>query len=128
MKIKDIITEGHDGERLDHDVAGTGEWKFRDEGGFDRVYNLNRVMMAVSMADGKSSKPVEMDKSSWVEKYNFARPYTEEEHMMLRSALNTVDADYIHSDTDHRSMEHHTTNSVSPMKPQGPIKLKNNKK
>ena len=129
MKINEVIVEGRDGKRPDHaDHSDTGEWKFRDQGGYDRTYNLNRVMMAAAMADGKSDKPVDMDQSSWVEKYNLARPYTKEEHMMMRSALKTVDSEVKHSETDHKSREHPDTHTISPVTNPGPIKRKNSKK
>ena len=122
MKIDDIIVEGHIGKKPVSTYADTGEWQFRDAGGIDRVYNLNRVMMAVAMADGKSNKPVDMDQESWTEKRNIARPYTEIEHIMMQSALNTVDSDYKHTEKDHRSSEQPTTYTVSPCLNPGPIK------
>jgi hypothetical protein len=122
MKIDDIIVEGHIGKKPVSTYADTGEWQFRDKGGLDRVYNLNRVMMAVAMADGKSTKPVDMDQESWTEKRNIARPYTEIEHIMMQAALNTVDSDYKHTEKDHRSSEQPTTYTVSPCLNPGPIK------
>lgn len=125
MKISEIISEGREGQRpAAARSSDTGEWRFRDVGGYDRTYHLHRIMMAAAMADGKDAKPVDMDQSSWAEKYNVARPYTEEEHMMMRSALNTVDSEYDESEPDHRSMERPGTNVVSPMTPKGPVKRK----
>lgn len=122
MKINDIIVEGRKGKKPDSTYADTGEWQFRDKGGYDRTYHLNRIMMATAMADGKSTKPVDMDQSSWIEKYNVARPYTEQEHTMIQAALNTIDSDYKHTETDHRSTEHPDTHTVSPHHNPGPIK------
>lgn len=122
MKIDDIIVEGHIGKKPVSTYADTGEWQFQDAGGIDRVYNLNRVMMAAAMADGKSTKPVDMDQESWTEKRNIARPYTEIEHIMMQAALNTVDSDYKHTEKDHRSSEQPTTYTVSPCLNPGPIK------
>ena len=105
MKINEIITEGHNGKIPDNAKnSNTGEWKFRDKGGYDRTYNLNRVMMAAAMSDG-SGKPVDMDQSSWVEKFNLARPYTEAEHSMMKSAMKTVDSEYKETEKDHKSKE-----------------------
>lgn len=121
MKIKDIISESKPGERPHNaNYADTGEWKFRDVGGYDRTYNLNRVMMAAAMADG-SGKPVDVDQSSWVEKYNTARPYTEQEHNMMKSAFKTIDSEYKHSEKDHKSKETPDTHKQSPV----PTKKKN---
>lgn len=115
MKIKDIIVENKGGDRpANADYADTGEWKFRDIGGYDRTYNLNRIMMAAAMADG-SGKPVNVDQASWVEKYNTARPYTEEEHNMMKSAFKTINSDYKHSEKDHKSKETPDTHKQSPV-------------
>jgi hypothetical protein len=125
MKINEVIVEGRDGKHPEHSKhSHTGEWKFRDKGGYDRTYNLNRIMMAAAMADGKSDKPVDMDQSSWIEKYNFTRPYTEEEHMMMKSAFKTVDSEVEHSGPDHKSTEHPDTHKISPVTNPGPIKRK----
>lgn len=114
MKIWEIISEGKDGTQpLVPATAAKGEVRFRDIGGFDRVYHLHRIMMATAMADGRDGKAVNMDQASWVEKYNIARPYTEEEHNMMRSAFATIDSDYDETETDHRSMEMDDTNTRS---------------
>lgn len=121
MKIKDIIVENKGGSRpANADYADTGEWKFRDVGGYDRTYNLNRIMMAAAMADG-SNKPVDVDPASWVEKYNVARPYSEVEHNMMKQAFKTVNSDYKHSEKDHKSKETPDTHKTSPV----PAKRKN---
>jgi hypothetical protein len=95
LKINEIITEGQKvgaaPENIQH--SSHGQIRFRDKGGYDRTYNLNRVMMAAAMSDGSGEK-VDMDQSSWVEKYNLALPYTEEEREMMKSALDTVDSEY----------------------------------
>ena len=77
----------------DHTATEQGHIISRDTGGYDRVYHMNRLWMAMAMADGKSKKPVDMDSASWVEKYNTVHPYTEEEHMMLQQALATIPSD-----------------------------------
>ena len=117
MKIKDIITEGHDGERLDHDVAGTGEWKFRDEGGFDRVYNLNRVMMAVASTDGKTFP--NSPSNGWSSRYNTSHPFTKEEADMLKLAYKAAGIEYVDdlNDGDLESDELGGVNKQSPVKP-----------
>lgn len=114
MKINEIIAEGHDGKKPKHLTQDTGQWKFRDSGGYDRAYNLNRVMMATAMADG-SDKPLDMDQASFVEKFNVAHPYTEEEHNMMKQAFKTVDSEVQHIEPDHKSREHPDTHKQSPI-------------
>jgi len=124
MKINEIIVEGKFGDKPGHaQNSDTGEWIFRDNG-TDRVYNLNRIMMASAMHDGQSDSAVEMDEASWVEKNNMARPYTEAEHNMMKGAFKTIKSDYHHSNQDHRSREEDDVHKVSPTGRTGPIKRK----
>jgi hypothetical protein len=114
MKINEIIIEGKIGripKRAAH--AAKGEWLWRDDG-IDRVYNLNRVMMAAAQADGKTVKALDCPEQSWYGKMNVARPYTEEEHKMMRSAFKTIDSEVEHSIPDHRSLELDSVNKSSP--------------
>jgi len=124
MKIREIVHEGKEGKKPKHDRADTGEWQFRDQGGYDRAYNLNRIMMASAIADGVSETAVDMPQSSWVEKFNVARPYTEQEHKMMKSAFKTVSSEHYHTEKDHKSREPNDTHKVSPMRDRGPIKSK----
>ena len=118
MKIWEIISEGREGKQpLVPATASKGEVRFRDVGGYDRTYHLHRIMMATAMADGKSGKAVDMDQASWVEKYNVARPYTDEEHKMMQSAFATIDSEYDNTQTDRRSMEMDDTNKTSIVAP-----------
>lgn len=129
MKINEIIVEGYDGKKPDRQTrADTGEWQFRDAGGIDRGYNLNRVMMATAMADGVSEDAVDMPQSSWVEKFNVARPYTEAEHKMMKAAFKTVSSENYHTEKDHKSREPDDTNKTSPVKDRGRIQPKNKRK
>ena len=57
--------------------ATRGLHKFRDPGGYDRTYELNRIMMAVACADGVT--PLAIDAETWSGRYNTAHPYTDEE-------------------------------------------------
>lgn len=129
MKINEIIFEAYDGKKPDLQTrADTGEWQFRDKGGYDRSYNLNRVMMAAGMADGVSEDAVDMPQSSWVEKRNVARPYSEAEHKMMKSAFKTVSSEYYETEPDHKSREPDDTNKQSPVKDRGRIQPKNKRK
>lgn len=96
-----------------HDDASQGHFLMRDVGGYDRTYHLNRIMMATAMADGKSKKPVDMPNSSWVEKYNVAFPYTDEEQMMMFQALATIPSDAKELSKRGKSKEPDDTNTVS---------------
>jgi hypothetical protein len=119
MKINEIIvTEGKEGTQpLVPATAGKGEVRFRDVGGYDRTYHLHRIMMATAMADGKSKKAVDMDQASWVEKYNVARPYTDEEHNMMDAAFATIDSEYQTTASDRKSREMEDTNKQSIVAP-----------
>jgi hypothetical protein len=115
VKINEIIIEGKVGGIPKRAArAAKGEWLWRDDG-IDRIYNLNRVMMAAAKSDGKKVKAQDCDEQSWYGKMNVARPYTEEEHIMMRSAFKTIDSEVEHSIPDHRSLELDSTNKSSPV-------------
>ena len=59
---------------------------------YDRIYDLNRLMMAVASSDGIN--PIEMNAESWVGKHNTAHPYTEEEQDMLILAYKAAGVVY----------------------------------
>jgi len=124
MKINEIISEGKRDTMPKHARnSNTGEWVFRDDG-TDRVYHLNRVMMAAGMADGVSEDAVDMPEASWTEKNNIARPYTEQEHKMMKAAFKTVKSNAHQTVKDHRSLEADDVHKVSPVGRTGPIKRK----
>ena len=95
--------------------GGQGYMLHRDIGGYDRIYHLNRIMMAAGMADGKSKKPVDMDPDSWVEKYNVVFPYTDLEHAMMMQAFATVPTDIGFEEKRGKSEEPKDTNKTSPV-------------
>ena len=135
MKIKDIIAEDYDGSKKpvnndptpwggmhkDHIAVQQGVDKMRDEGGYDRTYHMNRMMMAMAMHDGKGAHKVDMPVESWVEKYNTAHPYTDEEHDMVQGAMKTVPTDKKTVQKRSKSREPDDTHKVSPV----PAKKKN---
>ena len=93
-----------------------GVHRTRDVGGYDRVYHMNRMWMAMASADGKSTKaPEGMDGASWAEKYNTIHPYTKEEDNMVKQAMKVVPTDHHHEVKDHRSIEPDDTHKVSPV-------------
>lgn len=94
MRASEFITEGK-GKVHDHATSATkGIVRVRDVGGYDRTYHMNRLWMAMAMADGKSQDAVDMDYESFAEKYNTVHPFTEEEYNMLVSAMKTVPSDH----------------------------------
>ena len=101
----------------DHAAVMQGVYKSRDVGGYDRVYHMNRLWMAMAMADGKSRKPVDMDAASWSEKYNTIHPYTEEEENMVHQAFATVPSDHEHMVSSRKSREPDHVYKVSPVRP-----------
>ncbi len=101
----------------DHeDATGTGGSIIaRDVGGFDRVYHQHRLTMAMAMADGKSTKKVKMDVAGPTEKFNTIHPYTDEEHNMVQSALNTIPSEYHKMAKRGKSEEPKDTHKASPV-------------
>ena len=122
MRAKEFVREGlsikPSGKmRHDHERAQIGTHLSRDIGGYDRVYHMNRLWMAMAVADGKSKKaPKGVDASSWSEKYNTIHPYTEEEHNMVHQAMKIVPSDAQEIAKDHRSRESDDVHKVSPVK------------
>jgi hypothetical protein len=117
VRAQEFVVENAEGKLSKRQQQSTrGLHKFRDPGGYDRIYELNRVMMAVATADG-TDEPLDVDSASWVGKYNTASPYTEEEHKMLKQAFKAVGSDT--KDLNHgdlRSKELDSTNKQSPVK------------
>jgi hypothetical protein len=107
----------------DHEAAHPGNiFRTRDVGGYDRVYHMNRLMMAMAKADGKSTKPVDSATETWFEKYNTVHPYTDAESKMVQSAMNTVPTDGKMVSRDNKSREPDHVHKVSPHRNPGPIK------
>lgn len=117
MKIKDIILEEKVGKippRLQQATVGLD--KFRDQQFADRVYELNRVMMAVAASDGISPLAPEVDAESWAGRNNLAFPYTPEEQKMLKAAFGVVGSHYEDlNNGDLKSKELKSTYTKSPV-------------
>lgn len=116
MRAREFISEGEGKIPKHAERATQGTHKLRDVGGYDRVYHMNRMMMAMAAADGKSKKPVNMDSASYVEKFNTAHPYTEEEHNMIHQAMKTIPTEHQEVVPFSKSMELDDTHKVSPVK------------
>ena len=120
MRASEFISEGGPPRgkmHKDHENAGGtgGSVITRDVGGYDRIYHLNRLSMAMAMADGKSSKAVKMDPASPIEKFNSIHPYTDEEYNMVQSALKTIPSEHHTMGKRGKSIEPHDTHKVSPV-------------
>ena len=115
MRAKEFINEAGGSMHPNHVAVGQGATRMRDVGGYDRTYHLNRIWMATAMADGSSKKPVDMDSSSFIEKYNLAFPYTDIEHMMILQAMATIPTDSKELAKRSKSTEPDDTNIVSPI-------------
>lgn len=117
MRAKEFILEEKKGRLSDRQrLATRGLHKFTDSD-YDRIYMLNRVMMAVASTDGKTYSQVPSE--SWLGKFNSAHPYTQEEQDMLNMAYDTVGIvrkkDLNKGDL--KSEELNDTNIQSPVKP-----------
>jgi hypothetical protein len=83
---------------------------------YDRLYDLNRLMMAVASSDGVN--PIVMDAESWVGKHNTTHPYTKEEQDMLKLAYKAAGLQYKDlNNGDMDSEEVSDTNTQSTVKP-----------
>lgn len=118
MRASEFIVEGKKegviGNRKQ--VATRGLHKFRDETYADRLYELNRIMMAAACTDGTFLP--DMDHESWAGRHDIAAPYTEVEHNMLKMAYKvngTVFKDLNNGDL--RSQELESTNKQSIVVP-----------
>jgi hypothetical protein len=81
---------------------------------YDKLYDLNRLMMAVAASDGIN--PIVMDAESWVGKHDTAHPYTKEEQDMLIMAYKAAGLE--HKDLNNgnlNSEELESTNTDSPV-------------
>jgi hypothetical protein len=95
-------------------AATRGLHKFRDEQFADRIYELNRVMMAAASTDGTFVP--DLDGESWAGRHDVAAPYTKEESEMLKRAYEATGA--WHRDLnggDMESGEVPSTNKNSPV-------------
>lgn len=99
-----------------HDAVHPNEViRARDIGGYDRVYHMNRLMMAMAKADGRSKKAVDSAAETWFEKYNTLHPYTKEENNMVHAAMKSVPTDGQVVSYDNKSHEADDTHKVSPV-------------
>jgi len=116
VRAEEFLIEKHTG-KIGHrrQQATRGLTKFRDPQGFDRTYELNRVMMAAACADGTDA-PLNLDTESWAGRYNTAHPYTDAEAKMLKQALKATGSEqHDLNQGDNESQEVKSTNKTSPV-------------
>jgi hypothetical protein len=114
MKANEFIKEGTTKLHPDHDSVGKGVTRARDVGGYDRVYHMNRMMMAMAMADGVSTGKIDgVNVDTWFEKYNTIHPMTQEEDNMVRAAMKTIPTDGKHVSSFGKSVEPTGANTKS---------------
>ena len=116
MRAREFIAEQDVGDISTRQrYATVGLNKFRDAKFADRVYELNRVMMAVATTDGTFVP--NLDGESWSGRNNVAAPYTREEQEMLKKAYQAIGSKHI--DLNHGDLasdEHPAVPTASPVK------------
>jgi hypothetical protein len=118
MRATEFITEDNAPGKMSkrQRYATRGAHKFQDVDGRDRVYELNRVMMALAQANGESGERIDLDSESWVGTSNLAFPYTEVEANMLKAAYKAVGSEWEDLNSgDMKSVELPTVNTESPI-------------
>jgi len=117
MRATEFVSEAKVGKIGNRKQMSTiGLHKFRDEDRADRVYELNRIMMAVAVTDGTFVP--DMDGESWAGRYNIAAPYTQEENDMLMMAYKAAGSEFHDLNKgDLTSKELDGTNTQSTVKP-----------
>ena len=94
MRAQEFVTEDTVGKMSKRQNQATvGLNKFRDNKFADRVYELNRVMMAVASTDGTFVP--ELDGESWAGRHNIAAAYTQQEQQKLNMAYKAIGSTYV---------------------------------
>jgi hypothetical protein len=116
MRATEFISE-HKTTEYDRETknAEKGAYIARDVGGYDRVYHMNRLMMAMAKADGKNTGPVDSPADTWFEKYNTLHPYTQEEDNMIKAGMATIPTDGRQIAPFSKSKESDDTHRSSPV-------------
>ena len=116
MRAHEFLIEKHTGKiskRHQQSTRGLNIFSKKIDS-YDRLYDLNRLMMAVASSDGVN--PIEMDSESWVGKHNTAHPYTKEEQDMLKLAYKAAGLEYRDlNNGDMDSEELGSTHTTSPV-------------
>jgi hypothetical protein len=115
MRASEFIAEGEQVGALTKrkNFATVGLHKFADYPA-DRVYELNRVMMATAATDGTFVPDV--DGESWAGRWDIAAPYTQEEADKLKMAYKAIGTKFRDLNKgDLRSQEIPSTSTASPV-------------
>lgn len=117
MRAKEFINEQKNKPSRRQQYSSRGLHTFTDSN-FDRIYILNRVMMAAASTDGITD-PGTMEEESWSAKQNTAHPYTDVDHRKLHMAFTMAGVPLTHdlNNGDNKSRELPDTNKTSPLKP-----------
>jgi hypothetical protein len=116
MRAKEFIIERKVGKITKRQGNSTRGLHTFANSNYDRMYDLNRVMMAVASTDGITVP--EIDQTSWAGKFNTAHAYTKEEENMLKIAYKAAGVDF--TDLNHgdlKSKELDSANTQSTLKP-----------
>lgn len=116
MRAKEFIAEGGKTKpKKRHHYASVGLNIFTDSP-YDRLYLLNRVMMAAASTDGKNTP--DLDGESPIGKWNAALPYTQADQDKLNKAYKAAGVNHVmdlnNGDLDSHELE--STNKTSPIK------------
>lgn len=116
MRAKEFIKENKAGKLSKRQQESTRGLHVFADTNYDRVYDLNRVMMAAACTDGTFVP--EMDQESWAGKFNTAHAYTKEEEDMLKQAYKAAGIRFKDLNKgDIKSKELDSANKQSPVKP-----------
>lgn len=116
MRAKEFITENKSKPTKRQHYATVGLNIFTDSP-YDRLYLLNRVMMAAASTDGTITP--ELDTESPIGKWNAALPYTKADQEKLNKAYKAAGVKKVIdlNKGDLESQELESTNKQSPVKP-----------
>lgn len=117
MRANEFINEGKKAKptKRQH-YASVGMNIFTDSD-YDRLYLLNRVMMAAATSDGNITP--DLDTESPIGKWNVALPYTKIDQEKLKRAYKAAGVKKVIdiNKGDLESQELESTNTQSPVKP-----------
>lgn len=117
MRAKEFITEARKAKFADHHTDASVGMNIFTDTAYDRIYMLNRVMMAAASTDGKTV-PNMYDEGP-IGKWNAALPYTQIDQDKLNVAYKAAGVRKVIdlNKGDLQSKESKTTNVSSPIKP-----------
>jgi hypothetical protein len=116
MRAKEFIIERKVGKITKRQGNSTRGLHTFANSNYDRMYDLNRVMMAVASTDGITVP--EIDQTSWAGKFNTAHAYTKEEENMLKLAYKAAGVAFTDLNKgDIKSKELDSANTQSTLKP-----------